>query len=73
MPKVFFTSLASGGHVEIRSKPGRCVFAGQVHGLLIKSCCGYLVEVRIPLMADSDSIPIADSVPCDVGHLARGS
>ena len=29
--------------------------------------------VRIPLMADSDSIPIADSVPGDGGHLARGS
>ena len=30
-------------------------------------------RVRIPLMADSDSIPIADSVPCDGGHLARVS
>jgi len=29
--------------------------------------------MRIPLMADSDSIPIADSVPCDGGHRARGS
>jgi len=29
--------------------------------------------VRIPLMADSDSIPIADSVPCDGGHLAQVS
>lgn len=29
--------------------------------------------VRIPLMADSDSIPIADSVPCDGGHAARVS
>ena len=26
--------------------------------------------VRIPLMADSDSRLIADSVPGDVGHLA---
>ena len=34
---------------------------------------GRLVTVRIPLMADSDSIPIADSVPCDGGHRARGS
>jgi hypothetical protein len=31
---------------------------------------GYL---RIPLMADSDSIPIADSVPDDGGHAARVS
>jgi len=30
-------------------------------------------KVRIPLMADSDSIAIADSVPCDGGHLARVS
>ena len=30
-------------------------------------------SVRIPLMADSDSIPIADSVPCDGGHVARVS
>ncbi len=30
-------------------------------------------EVRIPLMADSDSIPIADSIPCDGGHAARVS
>ena len=29
--------------------------------------------VRIPLMADSDSIPIADSVPGDGGHVARVS
>ena len=29
--------------------------------------------VRIPLMADSDSIPIADSIPCDGGHAARVS
>ncbi|GAO27508.1 hypothetical protein ALISP_7328 [Alicycliphilus sp. B1] len=29
--------------------------------------------VRIPLMADSDSISIADSVPCDGGHVARVS
>ncbi|WOB11346.1 hypothetical protein [Piscinibacter gummiphilus] len=29
--------------------------------------------VRIPLMADSDSIPIADSVPGDGGHAARVS
>ncbi len=29
--------------------------------------------MRIPLMADSDSIPIADSVPCDGGHAARVS
>ena len=32
-----------------------------------------MVVLRIPLMADSDSIPIADSVPGDGGHLARGS
>lgn len=31
------------------------------------------LRLRIPLMADSDSIPIADSVPCDGGHRARGS
>jgi len=30
-------------------------------------------EVRIPLMADSDSISIADSVPGDGGHVARVS
>ncbi|KAB0584048.1 LysR family transcriptional regulator [Ideonella dechloratans] len=30
-------------------------------------------DVRIPLMADSDSIPIADSVPGDGGHVARVS
>lgn len=30
-------------------------------------------KVRIPLMADSDSIPIADSVPGDGGHVARVS
>lgn len=30
-------------------------------------------RLRIPLMADSDSIPIADSIPCDGGHLARVS
>jgi hypothetical protein len=30
-------------------------------------------HLRIPLMADSDSIPIADSVPCDGGHVARVS
>jgi len=30
-------------------------------------------SVRIPLMADSDSIPIADSVPDDGGHAARVS
>ena len=29
--------------------------------------------VRIPLMADSDSISIADSVPGDGGHVARVS
>ncbi len=29
-----------------------------------------VAKVRIPLMADSDSIPIADSVPCDGGHAA---
>ena len=29
--------------------------------------------LRIPLMADSDSIPIADSVPGDGGHVARVS
>ena len=34
---------------------------------------GYKVMLRIPLMADSDSIPIADSVPCDGGHVARVS
>lgn len=32
-----------------------------------------LARVRIPLMADSDSIPIADSVPGDGGHVARVS
>jgi hypothetical protein len=32
-----------------------------------------VIEVRIPLMADSDSISIADSVPCDGGHAARVS
>ena len=31
------------------------------------------VCLRIPLMADSDSIPIADSVPGDGGHVARVS
>ena len=31
------------------------------------------VRMRIPLMADSDSIPIADSVPGDGGHVARVS
>ena len=31
------------------------------------------IKVRIPLMADSDSIPIADSVPGDGGHVARVS
>ena len=30
-------------------------------------------ELRIPLMADSDSISIADSVPGDGGHVARVS
>ena len=30
-------------------------------------------KLRIPLMADSDSIPIADSIPCDGGHAARVS
>ena len=30
-------------------------------------------QLRIPLMADSHSIPIADSVPCDGGHAARVS
>ena len=30
-------------------------------------------RMRIPLMADSDSIPIADSVPDDGGHAARVS
>ncbi|KAB0578077.1 hypothetical protein F7Q92_15780 [Ideonella dechloratans] len=34
------------------------------------SCINWL---RIPLMADSDSIPIADSVPGDGGHVARVS
>ncbi|SOY75902.1 hypothetical protein CBM2592_P360001 [Cupriavidus taiwanensis] len=29
--------------------------------------------VRIPLMADSDSRLIADSVPCEGGHLALAS
>jgi len=29
--------------------------------------------LRIPLMADSDSISIADSVPGDGGHVARVS
>ena len=32
-----------------------------------------LAQLRIPLMADSDSIPIADSIPCDGGHAARVS
>ncbi|MGU5153028.1 hypothetical protein, partial [Pseudomonas aeruginosa] len=31
------------------------------------------LPLRIPLMADSDSIPIADSVPGDGGHVARVS
>ena len=33
----------------------------------------FMVTLRIPLMADSDSIPIADSVPGDGGHVARVS
>lgn len=32
-----------------------------------------VISVRIPLMADSDSISIADSVPGDGGHVARVS
>ena len=32
-----------------------------------------VLSMRIPLMADSDSIPIADSVPGDGGHVARVS
>ena len=32
-----------------------------------------LDDLRIPLMADSDSISIADSVPGDGGHVARVS
>ena len=32
-----------------------------------------VLSLRIPLMADSDSIPIADSVPGDGGHVARVS
>ncbi|UOB04708.1 hypothetical protein [[Acidovorax] ebreus] len=32
-----------------------------------------MLMLRIPLMADSDSIPIADSVPGDGGHVARVS
>ena len=36
-------------------------------------CANHEVRVRIPLMADSDSIPIADSVPGDGGHVARVS
>lgn len=28
------------------------------------------VQLRIPLMADSDSTVIADSIPCDGGHPA---
>jgi hypothetical protein len=31
------------------------------------------IHLRIPLMADSDSIPIADSIPFDGGHRARVS
>ena len=33
----------------------------------------FLCKLRIPLMADSDSIPIADSIPFDGGHRARVS
>ena len=43
-------------------------FLGQLADLGI-----VMAPVRIPLMADSDSIPIADSVPDDGGHAARVS
>ena len=39
----------------------------------LKISAAELMAVRIPLMADSDSIPIADSVPGDGGHVARVS
>ncbi len=32
-----------------------------------------IAQLRIPLIADSDSILIVDSVPRDGGHLARES
>lgn len=34
-------------------------------------CATCRARVRIPVMVDSDSIPIADSVPDDGGYLAR--
>ena len=37
---------------------------------ILKLASAFFAQVRIPLMADSDSIPIADSVPCDGGHAA---
>jgi transposase len=53
--------------------PGVFTVERHIRGKWACSKCETIVQVRIPLMADSDSIPIADSVPCDGGHLARGS
>jgi IS5 family transposase len=49
--------------------PDLDLFGEQVQRVAVASNAG----LRIPLMADSDSIPIADSVPCDGGHAARVS
>ena len=46
---------------------------GQPFGRRAKQQLSDLCYLRIPLMADSDSIPIADSVPGDGGHVARVS
>lgn len=40
---------------------------------IARALAGRDVWLRIPLMADSDSIPIADSVPDDGGHAVRVS
>jgi hypothetical protein len=49
------------------------VSGGTVDGWSISAQGFTASELRIPLMADSDSIPIADSVPDDGGHAARVS
>ena len=58
-------------------RPGRAIAQDDLFGPSIQVAGGGIAAagrpLRIPLMADSDSIPIADSVPCDGGHVARVS
>ncbi|NZA00592.1 hypothetical protein H0I39_00190 [Ottowia beijingensis] len=64
--------------VDVTADPGKscCSMArarASRRGCTCSRWSAALGKLRIPLMADSDSIPIADSVPGDGGHVARVS